>query len=107
LKKADSLDDTTPVLTALACAYAAAGQTADARNTLRTLEQRYVPPFLLASVYLRLGDRETALALLEKAYSEHDWALLWINVTPRFDPLRSEPRFQAIVSRMKFPPRKQ
>ena len=107
MKKADSLDDTTPVLTALACAYAAAGQTADARNTLHILEQRYVPPFLLASVYLRLGDRQTALALLEKAYTEHDWALLWINVTPRFDPLRSEPRFQAIVSRMKFPPRKQ
>jgi len=111
LKKAASLDDTTPVLTALACAYAAAGQTADAHRTLEVLEQRsrtsYVPPFLLASVYARLGDKETALVLLEKAYAAHDWGLLWINVTPRFDSLRSEPRFQAVVSRMKFPQRKQ
>jgi len=109
LQKAAQLDSTTPVLTALANAYAAAGQKAEAERILRTLEERaktaYVSPFLLSTVYLRLGEREKALALLERAYEEHDWALIWANVSPRLDPLRSDPRFQSVLSRMKFPPR--
>ena len=110
LKKAAQLDDTTPVLTALAHAYGIAGQTVEAKRILRILEQRsqtsYVPPFLLAAVYLGTGDKQSSLSLLEKAYTEHDWGLIWINVAPKFNVLRSEPRFQTIVSNMKFPPRK-
>jgi TolB-like protein/DNA-binding winged helix-turn-helix (wHTH) protein/Tfp pilus assembly protein PilF len=109
LKKAALLDDTAPVLTALAHAYAVAGDTAEAKRILQVLEQRsqrsYVPPFLLASIYLPLGDKERALALLEKDYTEHGWGLVWINVAPKFDALRSEPRFQNLLSKMKFPAR--
>jgi TolB-like protein/DNA-binding winged helix-turn-helix (wHTH) protein/Tfp pilus assembly protein PilF len=108
LRKAAQLDDTTPVMTALAEAYAAAGQTAAADSILRMLEQRsgkqYVSPFLLSQLYLRLGNREKAIALIERAYEEHDWALIWIHASSRFDALRNEPRIQAVIARMKFPP---
>jgi TolB-like protein/DNA-binding winged helix-turn-helix (wHTH) protein/Tfp pilus assembly protein PilF len=108
LQKAAQLDNTTPVMTALANAYAAAGRKAEAVGILETLEERaktsYVSPFLLATVHLGLGEKEKSLALLERAYAEHDWALIWANVSPRLDPLRSDPRFQSVLSRMKFPP---
>lgn len=108
LQKAAQLDNTTPVMTALANAYAAAGQKAEALRILRTLEERaktsYVSPFLLATIYLRIGEKEKSLALLERAYAEHDWALIWANVATRLDPLRSDPRFQSVLTRMKFPP---
>jgi TolB-like protein/DNA-binding winged helix-turn-helix (wHTH) protein/Tfp pilus assembly protein PilF len=108
LRKAAQLDDTTPVLTALADAYAAAGQTSDARQILQMLEERsktqYVSPFLLSSPYLRLGEREKAIALIERAFNEHDWALIWIHASTRFGALHDEPRIQAVVERMKFPP---
>ncbi|HEV7242667.1 MAG TPA: tetratricopeptide repeat protein [Thermoanaerobaculia bacterium] len=108
LQKAAQLDNTTPVMTALANAYAAAGRKAEAVRILQTLEERaktsYVSPFLLATVHLGLGEKEKSLALLERAYEEHDWALIWANVSPRLDPLRSDPRFQSVLSRMKFPP---
>ena len=55
-------------------------------------------------MYLRIGEKEKSLVLLERAYAEHDWALIWANVSPRLDPLRSDPRFQSVLSRMKFPP---
>lgn len=109
LEKAAQLDDTTPVLVALGHAYAIAGKTAEARQILGKLQQRahesYVPPFLLAAIYLGLGEREHALDMLEKAYQEHDWALVWLKVAPKYDSLRSEPRFMAIMQRMNFPQR--
>ncbi|MEA2238880.1 MAG: hypothetical protein QOC81_3604 [Thermoanaerobaculia bacterium] len=109
-KKAAALDDTTPVQIALAHAYGMASQPAEAKRILQTLLDRskttYIPPFLLAAIYLGLRDSDTALTLLERSYKEHDWGLIWINVAPKFDVLRAEPRFQALEKAMKFPPKK-
>ncbi|MBI4409432.1 MAG: hypothetical protein HY561_06965 [Gemmatimonadetes bacterium] len=44
-----------------------------------------------------------ALDWLEKSYEDRNWEVLFIKVDPRLDPLRSEPRFRAIVDRMAFP----
>jgi TolB-like protein len=46
------------------------------------------------------GDRATALDWLEKSYQHHDYWLLFINVDPEYDALRSDPRFQALVHRL-------
>ncbi len=46
------------------------------------------------------GDRATALDWLEKSYQHHDYWMLFINVDPEYDPIRSDPRFQAIVHRL-------
>jgi len=60
----------------------------------------YVSPYDLADIHLRLGDREGALAWLERAYVEHSPYLVNLQVEPRLDPLREEPRFQSLVQRM-------
>ena len=107
LEKAEQLDDTTPVLVALSHAYIAAGKRDAAMRIMQKVEKRaqtsYVPPFLLSSVYVALGERPHSLALLERAYAEHDWGLVWLKVAPKFDPIRSDPRFVAVLNRMRFP----
>jgi eukaryotic-like serine/threonine-protein kinase len=63
----------------------------------------YVSPYSIAQAYMRIEDREKAIAWLEKAYEEHDSAMVSLGVEPMFDPLRSDPRFKEILRRMKLP----
>jgi hypothetical protein len=57
-------------------------------------------PYYVASYAMMKGDRALALEWLEKSYQHHDYWLLFINVDQVFDPIRSEPRFQALVHRL-------
>ncbi|MFZ0562448.1 MAG: winged helix-turn-helix domain-containing protein [Terriglobales bacterium] len=57
-------------------------------------------PYYVASYALLKGDRSLALDWLEKSYQHHDYWMLFINVDPEYDPIRSDPRFQAIVHRL-------
>ena len=62
-------------------------------------------PAEMAVIDLGLGEKEKALAWLEKTYEDHeDEALLYLKEDPIYDPLRSDPRFQSILRRMNFPP---
>ncbi len=54
----------------------------------------------LAAQYAELGDKERAIALLERAYQEHDPWLPMDMAAPRFEPLRSDPRFQDLLRRI-------
>lgn len=65
--------------------------------------QQYVSPYFIALVHAGLGENLEAIEWLEKAMDEHDVWLVWLYREPRWDPLRQEPRFQAILRRMKFP----
>ena len=61
-------------------------------------------PTSIAIVYAGLGDKDHALALLERALKEHDDSLIYIRSQALFDPLRAEPRFKALLRKMAFPP---
>jgi hypothetical protein len=65
--------------------------------------QQYVMPYMVARVHAALGERETAVSWLEKAYSERDAWTLMLNCDPHLDSLRSDPRFAAIARRMNIP----
>jgi tetratricopeptide (TPR) repeat protein len=56
-----------------------------------------------ALVYAALGDTDQAMIWLEKAYQEREYQLVRAKVDPRLNPLRSDPRFQALLDKMKFP----
>jgi TolB-like protein/Flp pilus assembly protein TadD len=60
-------------------------------------------PTNTAIYYAQLGDKDQAFALLEKAYEKHDMELFRLKYNPRFDPLRNDPRFGDLLSRMNFP----
>jgi TolB-like protein/Tfp pilus assembly protein PilF len=89
--------------------YAFSGKKAEALRILDLLNERsktrYVAAFDLATIHLGLGDRDRALAWLERAYEERSAALGYISVYPMFDPLRSEPRFQDLLRRIDLPAR--
>lgn len=94
----------------VAAAYAAAGNPAEARRRLEEATRRlkeeksYLRPGWVAEVYVRLGDKDEAMRWLEQGYKERDIWLALLKVWPRFDPLRSDPRFQDLLRRMNFPP---
>jgi DNA-binding winged helix-turn-helix (wHTH) protein/TolB-like protein/Flp pilus assembly protein TadD len=88
----------------LACAYAAAGRSEDARKIVRELEARsaraYTPPALIASIYAALGERDTAFQFMEQAFRERDSLLVYLKVEPMYDPLRTDPRFGGLLTRI-------
>ena len=93
----------------LIATYAAAGDKTAARRRLTAelhrlqAEDSYIRPGYLAEVYTNLGEKDEALLWLERGYREHDVWLALLNVWPRFDPLRSDPRFQSLLRRINFP----
>jgi TolB-like protein/DNA-binding winged helix-turn-helix (wHTH) protein/Flp pilus assembly protein TadD len=91
----------------LSFAYAANGDWAEARKILVSLEDRsrheYVPSFSLAVTYAGLGDKNRALAYLQKAYNERCDLVPTIKVSPLFESLHSEPRFQELLHKVGFP----
>jgi serine/threonine-protein kinase len=98
-----------PIWTAyLGYAYAMNGQREKALEVLDGLNQlasrRFVSPFCQALVYLGLHENSQAIDWLEKAYEGGSPWLGWLKVEPMFDPLRSDPRFQALYKKMNFPP---
>jgi len=87
--------------------HARAGKNAEARallDELKTLSKgRYVSGCDLAAFYAGLGEKDQALAWLEKAHEQHDYTLISAKVLPLFDPLRSDPRFQDLLRRVGLP----
>src|SRR6185436_17024891 len=65
--------------------------------------QSYVPSYHLALAHTGLGNRDEAFALLEKAVGERDPALMNVGVEPRFEPLRRDPRYAHLMSRLGIP----
>jgi len=65
--------------------------------------QGHLRSYHVAIDYALLGDREQSLFWLEKAYTDRDSRLLYIALEPRFDHLRSDPRFQDLLRRLHLP----
>ncbi len=87
---------------------AVTGDRAGAEQAARTLTElaarKYVPPYNIAIVYAGLGDSEAALLWLEKGLELRDVRLVFLLVDPRWDGLREEPRFQALLRRLHLGP---
>jgi TolB-like protein/DNA-binding winged helix-turn-helix (wHTH) protein/Tfp pilus assembly protein PilF len=87
----------------LAYVYGRSGQQAKARAALEKLEelnrQRETDPLLIAVAHVGMGDREEAIAWLQKAYADHSISTA-LKVDPIYDPLRSDPRFQELLRRV-------
>jgi serine/threonine-protein kinase len=78
----------------------------EAEQLLRELEQSrqrgYVSPVAFAILHIGLGNVAQALDWTERAFEERRGWLAYVNVNPLFDPLRHEPRFVALVERMRL-----
>jgi Flp pilus assembly protein TadD len=96
----------TNVLASMGRAYAVSGKPDEARKILQELaaraKQRYVPSYQVALVHAGLGDKDRAFASLEKAFEERSTLLTYLKMDPRFDSLRGDPRFRAMLRRLNF-----
>jgi len=88
-----------------ALALARGGKRADAQKMLAKLKRREgdSSSYQYAGIYAQLGDRARALDALENAWTFRDSGLVSIKIDPILDPIRSEPRFNAVMKLMNFP----
>jgi serine/threonine-protein kinase len=91
----------------LAYALGRAGRRDEALDILAQLEETarggYVSPVAFATIFLGLGDVERALDYAERAYDERRGWVAYLRVNAIVDPLRGQPRFEALSRRIGLP----
>jgi eukaryotic-like serine/threonine-protein kinase len=107
-KKAISLSGGSPLMrAALGRAYAESQKKDEANEMLNELNElakrQYVSAYEVATIYVALGNNEQAFQLLAKAYAEHSFHLVNLNVSPHFKSISSNPRFEDLVRRIGLP----
>jgi serine/threonine protein kinase/tetratricopeptide (TPR) repeat protein len=103
--KARSLQGDDPlVLMELGYAYALDGQKGEAQKIIDTLKERssreYIDPALIGLVYIALDEKDAAFSWLAKAFDARSGWMIWLKVDPKFDPLRSDARFNELMKRV-------
>ena len=90
----------------LALAYHALSRQADAERELALYKaiDGDSAAYFYAEIYAQWGDQSSALNWLAQAEQLHDVAIVQLRVDPFLDPIRHEPQFEAIESRLHFPP---
>jgi tetratricopeptide (TPR) repeat protein len=89
----------------LAIAFHALGRKSDADNTLATFihEYRNDWAYQIASIYAYRNEKEKAFEWLERAYIQRDGGLTYIKTDPTLRNIRSDPRFNEFLKKMKLP----
>jgi TolB-like protein/Flp pilus assembly protein TadD len=84
--------------------YALMGRRADAERVIQHLVRqsatRYISPAYIATIYAGLNDADRTMEWLEKAYEMRSASLVFLKVNPRYDRVRSDPRFSALLKRI-------
>jgi len=96
------------IVAELGCAYARSGQKTKAQQVLDELKARamreFIDPGLIAFIYIDLGETDQAFTWLEKVYEERSSWIAFLQVEPKFDRLRSDPRFSALLKKVGLRP---
>lgn len=102
----NTLKDWPVIIAAAGHAYGKWGRKSDAGAALRRMKElekeEYVTPYGVALIFAGLDDKKETMRWLENAYDDRSHWLVWLNLDPRFDNLRPDPRFQELLKRMKF-----
>jgi eukaryotic-like serine/threonine-protein kinase len=110
LKQAVTLSEGSPLVSGhLGYVYGLGGMPADAKSSLAELNalsaRQYVPSTALALVYTGLADKAQALDWLGRAFDEHDFSLVFLDVAPWFESLRTEPGYEPLRRKLQLPDR--
>jgi tetratricopeptide (TPR) repeat protein len=108
LRSIGTLRTWTPAMAVRGYLYGRTGRVEEARGVLAEFEAliangRYASGYAVAVVHAGLGDRAAALSALERAYGERSNWLVWLKRDPRWDEIRSDPRFCGLVDRVLLP----
>lgn len=104
-RKAEELSDGYPLsIASLGYALALSGQRNQALQLLSHLndisQERYVPALYYALIYIGLGELDRTFEWIDKALEERAGYLVYFNVDPKVDGLRSDPRFEQLIKRI-------
>jgi TolB-like protein/DNA-binding winged helix-turn-helix (wHTH) protein/predicted negative regulator of RcsB-dependent stress response len=95
-------------LARIGAVYAAAGKRDEAIKILEEVKgltgERYDLGAHIAAIYAALGNKDQAFAWLDNAYEAHAFVLIELKVDPKFDTLRSDPRYGDLLGRMRLAP---
>ena len=101
---ATALVDWPVTMAALGHVYGVAGRRQEATQVLDDLRalsaRKYVTPYGVALVHAGLDDADQAFAALDQAVADRSNWLVWLKLDPRFDNLRGDPRFDALLRRV-------
>ena len=101
------LRDWVPTIAAVGHVYGSQGRRREALATLARLDslsrQEYVTAYAVALVHASLGQRDSAFAWLDRGAAERTHWMVWLRRDPRWAPIRSDPRFETLASRLKLP----
>ena len=108
LQKIGQLRTWTPAMAALGFLYAKEGKRREAEGVLGEFADlgrtgRYPSSYAVGIVHAGLGERERAFQALDAAYKERSHWLVWLKRDPRWNEIRSDPRFQDLVHRVGLP----
>ena len=107
LKRAEADGAGPDEITAMKAAFASGGLRGYWRRGLDGMlereKSRYVSQDWIALLYTRLGQKDEALARLEKAVEARELFVIGLNADPRWDSFRADPRFVALVQRVGAP----
>jgi DNA-binding winged helix-turn-helix (wHTH) protein/Tfp pilus assembly protein PilF len=102
-----SIPDWSVALAARGFVEGIAGHVAAAEATLeemaRLSPRKYVTPYGVALVHAGLGRKDAAFSWLDRAFAERSHWLVWLRLDPRWDALRSDPRFAEMIARLRYP----
>jgi serine/threonine protein kinase/tetratricopeptide (TPR) repeat protein len=92
----------------LAHIHAVTGKREQARRELAKLlegsRQHYIDPYVIAGIYVGLGETDKAFEWFEKAYEERSEEILFLKVDPVLDSIHADPRYQSLLRRIGLPP---
>jgi tetratricopeptide (TPR) repeat protein len=104
LERAQKVENWSWLMAEIACVKAVTGEREEVARIMEELKQRstreYIDESVIAYIPTALGDKNEAFVWLEKAYQVRAGNLPWIKIEPKFDPLRSDPRFDDLLQRM-------
>jgi tetratricopeptide (TPR) repeat protein len=106
LERALALDDGGEVGGWVGYFYGKVGKRAEAEEILGKLQSarnRFIPAYGIAMIYTGLGETDSAFEWLARAFEDRSEGMAWLNVDPRLEGLRSDPRFEDLVRRVGLP----
>ena len=87
-----------------AYAYAVMGDKEKAKSLYDDTYKKYGATwhwhYRTSQIFVALGNFSQAIGELEKGYDIREIQMFWIKADPAFDPIRNEPRFQALLKKM-------
>lgn len=104
LERVRKIDNWAWIVAEIGCVDAHLGKREEAQKVVEELKARaaheYIDETLIVYIYIALGEKDEAFAWMEKGYQSRAGNIPWLEMEPKFDPLRSDPRFAPFVRRV-------